>query len=744
MVYAHTSPDGGAWEPLCDHLRNVARLCAEYCLNAHLDENEGYVAGLCHDLGKSGHLFQEVLRGHETKIDHESPGAYWILKNLNVSSYDAALAIHAHHKGLVSDLLGEFVPRILIDNQQGYAERRYACNTATIDEYVALANISPQHISKRDRNPDPIPAMLRVRMLLSALCDADYTATSAYFESTEDKYTYPEPIAGQFDTAFECLTMYRESLMLKSTADKRINSLRRDLYNAVLLAAKWNSGSFSLTAPTGSGKTLAMLGFALRHAVEHGKRRIILVLPYLTLIEQAAKEIRRALEPLSGEAGYIFEDHSRAREGEVGFMIPDWSEPIIITTTIKFFESLFASKPSRVRHLHNIANSVVLFDEAQSLPFGYAPQTLETLSELCDNYGVSVVFSTATQPAFDMLSPNWSPREIVPPALNLFERARRVTVHWPQSVNTETSWDDLACELSAQSQALTVVNTRAQARKLIAAIKERSPHTPVLHLSTNMCVSHREDALHVVRSRLDAELPCVLVSTQCIEAGVDISFPAVYRALGPLDSVIQAFGRCNRNGGLELGDARVFLPPRADRKYPDSTYELAAQKLLQIINRDGGINIDDPLQIRTALETIVKSMQNDMQNEGIKGKYKDFADALAARDYAAIDEHYTWIDTRGINVLVPYKPKLALYNELTATSHGKHLNRNWLSKAQSVSVNISLHKNAPLRSYLTPVVCHYNGEALETGWFYPIREDVYDSTAGLCIEFSDSVNDFIL
>lgn len=740
MVYAHSSSDNGAGEPLCDHLQNVARLCAEYCLHANLDENEGYAVGLCHDVGKSGHLFQEVLQGRETKIDHESPGAYWILKELGASAYDAALAIHAHHKGLVSDLKGEFFKRILIDKQPGYGGRRYACTTAIVDEYCALHNVSPQPISRRDRYPDTIAAMLRVRVLLSALCDADYTATSAYYESNGGKYIFPEPIAGQFDTAFGFLSEYREKLMLKSTADERINSLRRDLYEAALLAAKWDNGSFSLTAPTGSGKTLAMLGFALRHAMEHGKRRIIFVFPYLTLIEQAAREIRKALAPLSREKGYIFEDHSRARDGEVGFMIPDWSEPIIITTTIKFFESLFANKPTHVRHLHNIANSVVLFDEAQSLPFGYAQQTVETLSELCDMYGVSVLFSTATQPAFDILTANWSPREIVPPELHLFERAQRVTVHWPPLDAPETSWDELARELSAQSQSLTVVNTRTQALKLIAAINEHSPDTPVFHLSTNMCISHREDTLDLVRSLLCDTRPCLLVSTQCIEAGVDISFPAVYRALGPLDSVIQAFGRCNRDGKQALGDAHVFLPPLADRHYPDSAYTLAANEFLRILGRDGGIDIDDPLQIRIALEALVGSMQNEV----VKGKFKAFADALMARDYAAIDEHYTWIDTKGINVLVPYKPKLEIYNKLVETSHGKHLNRNWLSAAQSVGVNISLPKDALLRSYLKPIVRHYNGEALETGWFYPVRDDAYDSTVGLRTDFSDNANDFIL
>lgn len=742
MVYAHTSPDGGACEPLSDHLRNVARLCAEYCRHAYLDENEGYAAGLFHDVGKSGHLFQEVLQGRETKIDHESPGAYWIIKKLGEPAYDAALAIHAHHKGLVSDRTQEFFKRILIDKQPGYGERRYACNSATVAEYCALDNISPPPLADRERNSNSISAMLRVRILLSALCDADYTATSAYYESSDGKYTYPEPAAGRFDAAFQYLTRYRENLMRASTADKRINALRCDLYEAALSAAKWDSGSFSLTAPTGSGKTLAMLGFALRHAVEHGKRRIVFVFPYLTLIEQAAREIRQALEPLSREKGYIFEDHSRAREGEVGFMIPDWSEPIVITTTIKFFESLFASKPSRVRHLHNLADSVVLFDEAQSLPFGYAPQTLETLSELCGHYGVSMVFSTATQPAFDMLSANWSPREIVPPSLRLFERARRVTVHWPSSAAAETSWDELARELSSpsQPQSLTVVNTRAQARKLVASIKEHNPDAPVFHLSTDMCVSHREDTLDVVRSLLREARPCLLVSTQCIEAGVDISFPAVYRALGPLDSVIQAFGRCNRNGKQALGDAHVFLPPLADRRYPDSAYELAALELLRMIRQDGGIPIDDPIEIRTALESLIKSMQK----EGMKGKYKAFADALFVRDYTAIDEHYTWIDTRGINVLVPYRQKLALYGKLVAASHGKHLNRTWLSEAQSVGVNISLPKHALLRKYLTPVIRRYNGEMLETGWYYPIRDDVYDSTVGLRADFSDTENDFVL
>ncbi len=737
MVYAHTSRGSGDGEPLACHLQRVARLCAENCRNAFIDEDEGYNAGLCHDLGKCGHLFQEVLRGRETKIDHESPGAYWIMMKYRGLAYDAALAIHAHHKGLKTDIPESFGSYILINKHSEYNGRRYACNSKTIDDYIAGEKLVFRDMRSIKRNDNAIPAMLRVRLLLSALCDADYTATAGHFEDLEDDERGALPC---FDRAFECLTAYRDGLIRQSKASEHINSLRRDLYDAALAAAQWESGAFSLSAPTGSGKTLAMLGFALKHALKHGKRCIIFVFPYLTLIEQAALEIQKALCPLSDDAGYIFKDHSQAREGKAGFAVPNWNEPIIVTTTIKFFESLFANNPTRVRHLHNIANSVVLFDEAQSMPFGYAPQTLETLVELCRRYNTTVLFSTATQPAFNLLYKEWSPREIVPAELNLFERARRVKISWPDSITSELSWEELADELVGHNHALTILNTRAQAQTLTALIREKYPESPVFHLSTNMCIAHRESTLNLIRARLKSaeKSPCILVSTQCIEAGVDISFPSVYRALGPLDSVVQAFGRCNRNGEVALGNARVFLPPLTDRRYPDSNYEFAASKLSAMIER-GGVDIDDPLALRKAFEDLARGAID----EGLRGKFADFADAVKMRNYEEIDKHYHWIDRRGINIIVPYAPMKDLFEELCETSHGRRIGREWLRKAQPISVNVSLRRGARLWDYLEQVVCHYNGETLGTDWFYPIKNDVYDEIFGLKLDYTDDIDDFI-
>ena len=751
MLYAHTESIGGVRELLIDHLNEVARLCAENCHAAGLDSDEGYSVGLCHDLGKCGLLFQGVLQGSETKIDHESPGAYWILKKLGLTSaYDAALAIHAHHKGLTTGCINDFKWEILVDKQSEYAGRRYACSTAAIDTFVADEKLEPLGISACDRtNDSAIQKMLRVRMLLSALCDADYTATAAHFERVNNTYTYPpKGPETQFVEAFNNLSVYRDQLIKNSTADERINSIRRDLYQSALDAANWDSGLFSLTAPTGSGKTLAMLGFALRHAQKYNKRRIIFVLPYLTLIEQVAIEIRRALKPLSEETGYIFEDHSQAREGEVSFMIPNWEEPIIITTTIKFFESLFANTPSRVRHLHNVAGSIILFDEAQSMPFGYAARTLETLSELCANYNTSVVFSTATQPALDLMVPSWSPREIAPPELNLFGRARRLRIHWPPSILSFTSWDNLSdCILQPQEkqqypekQVLIIVNTRAQARKLIRTLQLRISESNLFHMSTNMCVAHRKDTLKLVKERLSGKEPCILVSTQCIEAGIDISFPVIYRALGPLESLVQACGRANRNGEYEYGDAFVFIPPQEDQKYPDTNYELATVELMRILKQEGGVDVDNPEELRKVFEHSTRAMEAN----GLRGKYELFDKAVSALHYKLADEHYRWIDQHGINVIVPYKRQIDSYQGLIDEAHGRKLKRDWLNNAQKIGVNISVNKGSQFREYLKSIVYFYNGEACETGWFFPIREELYDDKLGLLTDFTDTIDDFIL
>jgi CRISPR-associated helicase Cas3 len=464
--------------------------------------------------------------------------------------------------------------------------------------------------------------MLDVRMLFSALVDADFIETEAHFNATPDGskgYREPGPSL-QADKVFPLLVSYLGQLAANSCASPEVNRLRRDLLAACLEAATLPQGLFTLTAPTGAGKTLSMLAFALRHALEHGLRRIVTVIPYLSIIEQTVREYHKvfALHFSAKYAEqYVLEDHSlagtregdRIRRGEPDtqteaeekrrYLAENWDAPIIVTTSVQFFESLFANRPSACRKLHRLARSVILFDEVQTFPVQLAVPSLATLSRLVERYGATVVFATATQPAFAHLDEfvrnycvrGWQPQEIAKPDLRLFERGRRTRVAWPR-LEKKTSWAELADQLSQHGQALCVVNLKRHAIQLFDELK-RLQLDGLFHLSTNMCPAHRGVVLDEVRQRLAKGMSCHLISTQCVEAGVDVDFPVVFRALGPLDAVAQAAGRCNRNGRAETGIVHVFLPKEEEASaYPDGTYRQAASVCRLFLSKYGAPRMD--------------------------------------------------------------------------------------------------------------------------------------------------------
>lgn len=383
-------------------------------------------------------------------------------------------------------------------------------------------------------------------MLFSCLVDADFLDTEAFMDASK---------SGQRPT-FDPLPILKERLdahLSSFVTDSPVNCLRAEILAQCRAKAVSRPGFFSLSVPTGGGKTLSSLTFALDHALAHGKFRVIYVIPYTSIIEQTADVFRKAI-------GFenVIEHHSNlAPEKDTPrcrLASENWDAPVIVTTNVQFFESLFAAHPSRCRKLHNIANSVVILDEAQLVPPQYLVAIQDALRDLVSNYGVSVVISTATQPAFARLAPCV---EIMdnPPAL--FAALRRAVIAMPVESQTPVSWDALATEVLHHETVLCVVNRRAHARELLAHLP---PET--LHLSAQMCGAHRADVIATIKSRLLAREPVRVVSTQLIEAGVDLDFPVVYRAMAGLDSIAQAAGRCNREGRLStLGQVIVFVPP---------------------------------------------------------------------------------------------------------------------------------------------------------------------------------------
>ena len=390
-----------------------------------------------------------------------------------------------------------------------------------------------------------------VRMLFSCLVDADYLDTEAFMDRTKALERGSLPDIGMLARIFFQALDKKED----DAEATPVNSIRSEIRRACEAAAEQAPGLFSLTVPTGGGKTLSSMAFALKHAMKYGKSRIIYVIPYTSIIEQTAG----TFADIFGRE-YVVEHHSNLdpeKETQSSKLAAEnWDAPIIVTTNVQFFESLHAAKSSRSRKLHNIVNSVVILDEAQLIPPELLDPCVQVINELTRNYGVTALLSTATQPALPGLD---KPTELIPPALNLYGRLRRTEIARPADLQKPEEWQVLAQRLQEHRQVLCVVNTRRDCYELFEKMPEDT-----IHLSALMCGAHRSTVIAEIKRRLKSEAPCRVISTQLVEAGVDVDFPVVYRALAGLDSIAQAAGRCNREGRLEgMGQVCVFVPPRS-------------------------------------------------------------------------------------------------------------------------------------------------------------------------------------
>ncbi len=768
LIYAAHSGKMGT-EPLRDHLRLVAQRAKEYADIFGAGE-EAYLAGILHDLGKYGELFQKRLTGEEKGIDHWSAGAWAALTNFrdNGIGLASALAIEGHHIGLL----------------RNRSLRRYRTPSITMEatpQELRLSNPDFQALLERLRSdglemPPPTNIqtvcswpgvnasdMLNERMLFSALVDADFIETEAWFKADEfGKRQYRKPgLPLQAKEAADWLRQYMVGLVEASTASPSVQQMRHDLLEACLVSADLPTGLFTLTAPTGSGKTLSMLAFALNHAIKHNLRRVVLVIPYLTIIEQTVQAYRSVFEKhLSSNQldQYILEHHSLSGtrtqdekhnawdiDNRRQLLSENWDAPIVITTNVQFLESLFSNRPSACRKLHRLADSIILFDEVQTMPTSLVIPTLATLSRLTERYGSTVVFATATQPAFSHLDKNikqhctsgWQPREIVPSGLDLFGRARRTRYNWP-AADITLSWPELAQKLEKQQQVLCVVNLKRHATQVFNALK-RNDTGSVFHLSTNMCPAHRRVVLEKVRQLLREGYPCRLISTQCIEAGVDVDFPVVYRAMGPLDAIAQAAGRCNRNGKLPTeGQVYVFMPESEQmlKQFPDSGYEQAARLTTVLLNQFGssGLDMDKP----ATFEDYYKRLYS-VRGIGAANQEKDaLYDAISRQDFVDVAKEYRIIDKESINVLVPYDTAVFARLEDEALNYG--LSREWILKARPYSVGIFQPKlGDPIYLALEPIKMEANRTEESNEWYIYKKKEDYDDDMGLTPSLSPNV-----
>lgn len=570
---AHVTYDAQreAWcapHDLAEHLRETGKLAAQFA--ERYGSDWARLAGLWHDLGKYRPRFQRYIRhksgyepdahikGEMGKVPHSGAGALLACDRFGLQGRVLAYLIAGHHAGL--------------DDWYGGLRERLADPAVRTELLEVLAEPIPPEVADSGAfQPDlkKVPGgsagfALWVRLLFSALVDADFLDTERYmspatFAARNRWPTLPE-LVPRFDAFMACKS--------REAAPTQVNGVRAEVLRQCLDAAQQPPGIFSLTVPTGGGKTLSSMAFALAHAIKHGKRRILYAIPYTSIIEQTAEVFRAVF----GKDA-IVEHHSNVasspeRETSASRLAcENWDAPIIVTTNVQLFESLFADRPSRCRKLHNLVDSVIVLDEAHLLPPQFLQPILDVMNLLAGHYGVTFVLSTATQPVlasrqtFDArknVRGLNNVREIISDPDDLYERLDRVQVHLPTDWHARYDWPGLAQELMRHVSVLAIVNTRAHARTLWREMPEGA-----LHLSALMCPAHRSAVIGRIKERLNSGIPTRVISTQLVEAGVDLDFPVVYRALAGLDSIAQAAGRCNREGKLSgKGQVVVFLPPQ--------------------------------------------------------------------------------------------------------------------------------------------------------------------------------------
>ena len=558
------------------HLRDTGKRAAAALESVGCAEF-GRATGVLHDLGKYTAEFQARLQGGR-RVDHATAGAKFAINRYGaVLGKMLAFCIAGHHAGLANGVNGSRISALIDRLDQEVAEP-----DPVWAKEVVVPELSPPHLKPRDKDSAAFCAAFFIRMVFSALVDADFLDTEAFYATVGDTWKprgqHPDlrELSARLDAYLRLLTA--------NAASTAVNDLRQEVLSHAREHAAQPPGLFTLTVPTGGGKTLTSLAFALDHAVRYGLARVIYVIPYMSIVEQTAAVFRSALrKDEADEADFVVEHHStfdedqiRGREAKekLRLAMENWDAPVIVTTAVQFFESLFANRPSRCRKLHNIANSVIILDEAQTLPLQFLRPCVAALDELARNWHASVVLCTATQPALG--EAHGFPggfqdvKELAPDPGRLYRTLKRTRIHRQGTMDDA----ELSDCLRAERQVLSIVNTRRHARELYELIGDEEG---AFHLTTLMCARHRRETLDTVRERLRTGAAVRLIATSLVEAGVDLDFPVVWRAAAGLESIIQAAGRCNREGHAPLGNVYVFEPADGEgRKPPPEIAQFAA------------------------------------------------------------------------------------------------------------------------------------------------------------------------
>ncbi|MCQ8127549.1 CRISPR-associated helicase Cas3' [Methylomonas rivi] len=649
VYYAHSGAleDLSDGQTLFDHLSEVSEIARQNAQWFGAEELAMY-AGLLHDLGKYCPEFLRRLQGGKIRVDHATAGAKIANERWQQMGKLLAYCIAGHHAGLANGI-DEGQQRSTLDER---LKLKFGEDIPHLDPVWQQEIKLPTHLTppalKLHKIWPGFQLAFFTRMIFSCLIDADRRDTNNYYRRLEGKgnaeSNYPplSALRERFNTKLEKIQQN-----LATQPPKSINQLRQRILDHSRKQAQLPPGLFSLTVPTGGGKTYTSMAFALDHAIAHQLRRIIYVIPFTSIIEQNAKVFREAF---GDDLAYAITEHHSAFDDTklpnndardtLKRAMESWDAPVIVTTAVQFFESLFADRPSQCRKLHNIAGSVIILDEAQTLPLKLLRPIMAAIDELALNYRCSVVLCTATQPALKkaegFINGFENVREISPDPLALFTELERVTV---KNIGEQTD-EQLLTHLQEKEQVLVIVNNRRHARSLYDSMKKLKLEGAT-HLTTLMCAKHRSQILEKVREDLLNGNPCRLVSTSLIEAGVDVDFPCVLRAEAGLDSIAQAAGRCNREGKREPKDSEVLIFQSPDWRAPPELEQLAGNMREVMRNHNG--NLLSPGALTSYFNAVYWSKGDELDKKKILEAHNNHCRKLSfpfqniARDFRMIE-----------------------------------------------------------------------------------------------------------
>ncbi|WP_441561117.1 CRISPR-associated helicase Cas3' [Colibacter massiliensis] len=714
MEYIGHKSEDGRKQPLLEHLTNTAILAESFAdvLNAG---EWGRICGLYHDIGKYSPGFQRRILANGPKVDHSTAGAKEMAK---LKKIPLAMCIAGHHSGLLN--LGNPLS-LETDTLMGRLKKELS---GTLDYSAFKTEVSDfQETLKIPtclRSKDPFSISFFIRMLFSCLVDADFLDTEAFMQEGAIE-------RGGFSTISELQKRFMKYYKRFSHPTTPINKKRREIFLQCTAKAAENAPLWGLTVPTGGGKTLASMAFALNHAVQYGKKRIIYVIPYTSIIEQTAAIFRDIVGEDNVIEHHMNVDYGGSEEKEdfsaekKKLATENWDAPLIVTTNVQFFESLYASRTSRCRKLHNIAESVIVFDEAQMLPNDYLKPCVHAIAELVSSCKCTAVLCTATQPSIDSfftgIDKTLTVREIYENTQELYDFFKRVEF---ERLNI-SSLGDLVQKVNNCKQALCVANSKKDVQAIYGALSDEG----CFHLSTNMYPLHRKKILTEIKKRLRENLPCKVISTSLIECGVDLDFPTVFRELAGIDNIIQAGGRCNREGKRGKAESKVYV------------YDLN-KKITEI-----------PTFIRLPIEVTKMVMQ----------KHADISSVEAIKEYFDLLHSYKdeSLDKKGILETVgKYNFRNAAHDFVLIEENTKNI----LIDSDSVSHNIisdirlgirNRHLMRKAAMYTVQVYERAYKKLLETGKIEIIDENInvlldeniYDIHMGLIVDESDGIGLFL-